>query len=368
MSNKKHIELNNQCIMITGAAGFIGFHLVQKLLKELKGIKIIGLDSMTEYTPIELKKWRLNQCRKAALLYQADCSNYTPANEYIFEKIDISDKEKLENVFFKYSPDIVVNLAAQAGVRNSITDPYSYVNSNLVGMMNVLECCRNRGCSFQHLVFASSSSVYGGNQKIPFAENDFVDHPVSLYAATKKSDELLAYSYSSLYGIPMTGLRFFTVYGPAGRHDMAYFSFTERLRGNDKIRIFNFGDCRRDFTYIDDIVEGIFRVIQSPPGKITDDNGFLLPPYSIYNIGNCHPENLMDFVHILAEELIRAEVLPGDFDIENHIEKVPMQLGDVPVTYADTSKLERDFGFKPATDLRTGLRRFAEWYKDYYRV
>ena len=353
---KHKIELNKKRIVITGVAGFVGFNLAVYLFERIKPEILIGVDCITDYNPVALKEYRLNQIDKIAK--ESDSS-------WVFHKIDISDSKALVEIFDKYSPHIVVNLAAQGGVRYSITNPGAYKRSNLDGFYNILECCRNDK-SMEHLVYASSSSVYGGRTEVPFRETDAVDNPVSLYAATKKSNELLAHSYSKLYDIPSTGLRFFTVYGPAGRTDMAYFSFTEKLRRGEKIDIFNYGNCQRDFTYIDDIVEGIIKVIQGAPARTTGEDGLPIAPYEIYNIGNSHPENLLDFVHILAEELIRAEVLDKDFDIESHINLVPMQPGDVPITYADTSKLERDYGFKPATDLRTGLRRFAEWYKEYY--
>lgn len=357
------VNKKNAIIIITGAAGFIGANLVMYLLEICEGATIIGIDNLNDYYDVSLKERRLSLITEKSKI---------ASSTFIFEQSDISDKENLSKVFGEEKPSIVVNLAAQAGVRHSIENPDAYVNSNLIGFYNILEACRhsydNGQPGVQHLVYASSSSVYGGNKKVPFSEDDRVDNPVSLYAATKKSNELLAHSYSKLYNIPCTGLRFFTVYGPAGRPDMAYFSFTEKLRNGEKIKIFNYGNCQRDFTYVDDIVEGIVKVIQSPPEKSVGDDGLPIPPYSIYNIGNSHPESLMDFVYILAEELIRAEVLDKDFDIEAHMEKVPMQPGDVPVTYADTDKLEWDFGYKPSTSLRDGLQKFAEWYKEYYKV
>ena len=354
----KHIiAFNDKSIIITGAAGFIGSYLAMRLLETCKGARIIGIDCLTDYNPIALKEYRLNQINNYA-------KNSSSSWEFI--KIGIGDAAAVQMIFDKYSPHIVVNLAAQAGVRYSISNPAAYIHSNLNGFFNVLEGCRHDP-NIEHLIFASSSSVYG-NKKVPFSEEDRVDNPVSLYAATKKSNELLAYSYSKLYDIPTTGLRFFTVYGPAGRPDMAYFGFTEKLRRGENIDIFNYGECKRDFTYIDDIVEGIVRVIQGVPDRTTGEDGLPIAPYEIYNIGNSKPENLMDFVHILAEELIRAGVLADDFDIEAHMNLVEMQPGDVPITYADTSKLERDYGYRPSTDLREGLRKFAQWYKGYYKL
>lgn len=352
------ITLNDKSIIISGAAGFIGSNLATRLLKTYKGARIIGIDCLTDYNPIALKEYHLNQINNYA-------KNSSSSWEFI--KIDIGDAAAVQMIFDKYSPHIVVNLAAQAGVRYSISNPAVYIHSNLNGFFNILECCRH-DTNIEHLIFASSSSVYGGNKKVPFSEEDRVDNPVSLYAATKKSNELLAYSYSKLYDIPTTGLRFFTVYGPAGRPDMAYFGFTEKLRRGENIDIFNYGECKRDFTYIDDIVEGIVRVMQGAPDRTTGEDGLPIAPYEIYNIGNSKPENLMDFVHILAEELIRAEVLADDFDIEAHMNLVEMQPGDVPITYADTSKLERDYGYRPSTDLREGLRKFVQWYKEYYKL
>ena len=361
MGHMSRINLNNKTILITGAAGFIGANLIIKLLKYVEKGMIIGIDNLNDYYDVKLKRYRLKLIDLT--VNSGVCSNFE------FIQGDISDSNTVQVLFQKYNPSIVVNLAAQAGVRYSITNPDVYINSNLIGFYNILEACR---CSYQysggveHLVYASSSSVYGGNTKIPFSEADFVDNPVSLYAATKKSNELLAHSYSKLYNIPTTGLRFFTVYGPAGRPDMAYFTFTDKLRKGESIQIFNYGNCKRDFTFIDDIVEGILLVMQGPPEKMNGADGLPLPPYNIYNIGNSHPENLLDFVGILSEELVKAGVLDSSFDFECHRELVPMQPGDVPVTYADTHKLEKDFGFKPSTDLRTGLRSFAEWYKEYY--
>ncbi len=355
--------LKMKTILVTGCAGFIGANLTLRLLDECRHAAIIGIDNLNDYYDIRLKEYRLNRILENAS--KSECP-------FLFKQLDISDPDHIKGIFSEFRPSVVVNLAAQAGVRYSIENPDAYINSNIYGFYNILEACRysyNDGQpGVQHLVYASSSSVYGGNKKVPFGEDDPVDHPVSLYAATKKSNELMAHAYSKLYNIPCTGLRFFTVYGPAGRPDMAYFSFTEKLRRAEKIQIFNYGDCRRDFTYIDDIVEGIVKVIQSPPGKLTGPDGLAIPPYAIYNIGNSHPENLMEFVSVLSEELIRAKVLSPDFDIGSHMELIPMQKGDVPVTYADTSKLEQDFGYRPHTDLRIGLRFFAEWYKNYYNI
>ena len=344
------IELNNKTILITGSSGFIGSFLCKRLLNEYNNIKIIGLDNMNSYYDVSLKEYRLNELSKY--------------NNYTFIKGNLADKELINKIFNEYKPEIVVNLAAQAGVRYSITNPDTYIESNIIGFYNILEACRNH--PVVHLVYASSSSVYGGNTKVPFSTDDKVDNPVSLYAATKKSNELLAHCYSKLYNIPSTGLRFFTVYGPAGRPDMAYFGFTNKLIKGEKIQIFNYGNCKRDFTYVDDIVEGIIRVMQGAPEKKNGEDGLPIPPYAVYNIGNSNPENLLNFVEILQEELIRAGVLPKDYDFESHKELVPMQPGDVPVTYADTTPLEKDYGFKPSTDLRTGLRKFAEWYKEFY--
>lgn len=336
--------------LITGVAGFIGSNLAKKILKDEKDINIIGLDNINDYYDVELKEYRLKKLKKN--------------NNFIFIKGDLSDKECVENIFKEYRPSIVVNLAAQAGVRYSIINPDAYIRSNIIGFYNILECCRHY--PVEHLVYASSSSVYGGNKKIPFSTDDKVDTPVSLYAATKKSNELLAHAYSKLYNIPSTGLRFFTVYGPAGRPDMAYFGFTNKLLKGETIKIFNYGNCKRDFTYIDDIIEGITKIMKKPPEKKIGEDGLRISPYKIYNIGNGHPVNLLDFVQILQEELIRAKVLPSDYNFEAHKELVAMQPGDVPITYADTTPLEKDFGFKPNTSLRDGLRKFAEWYKEFY--
>lgn len=335
---------------ITGSSGFIGSNLAKRILNEEDNVLVIGLDNMNNYYDVKIKEWRLAQLNKF--------------DNFKFIKGDLADKETVENIFKEYHPNIVVNLAAQAGVRYSITNPDAYIQSNLIGFYNILECCRNY--PVEHLVYASSSSVYGSNKKVPYSTDDKVDNPVSLYAATKKSNELMAHSYSKLYNIPSTGLRFFTVYGPAGRPDMAYFGFTNKLINGETIKIFNYGNCKRDFTYIDDIVEGIIRVMKKAPEKKNGEDGLPIPPYKIYNIGNSHPENLLDFVQILQEELIRAGVFPKDYDFEAHKELVPMQAGDVPITFADTTPLERDFGFKPSTALRDGLRKFAEWYKEFY--
>lgn len=346
----KKICLEGKKIFITGVAGFIGSNLAKRILSEIENAKIIGLDNMNDYYDVNIKKSRL----EALVTFK----------NFEFIKGNLADKETVESIFKKYNPEIVVNLAAQAGVRYSIINPDAYIESNLIGFYNILECCRHY--PVEHLVYASSSSVYGSNKKVPYSTDDKVDNPVSLYAATKKSNELLAHSYSKLYNIPATGLRFFTVYGPAGRPDMAYFGFTNKLLAGEKIKIFNYGNCKRDFTYIDDIIEGVIRVMKGAPDKIIGEDGLPIPPYAIYNIGNGNPENLFDFVTILQEELVRAEVLPQDYDFESHKELVPMQPGDVPVTFADTSPLERDYGFKPNTSLRTGLRKFAEWYKKFY--
>ena len=344
-------------ILVTGSAGFIGSNLVLRLLKTESPVEIVGFDSVNDYYDPSLKEWRLKQIEK--------CAAEHPESKYTFVKGNLADKALIDNLFEQHHFDIVVNLAAQAGVRYSITNPGAYVESNLIGFYNILEACRNY--PVEHLVYASSSSVYGGNTKVPFSEEDKVDNPVSLYAATKKSNELLAHSYSKLYNIPSTGLRFFTVYGPAGRPDMAYFGFTNKLLKGETIKIFNYGNCKRDFTFVEDIVEGVQRVMHKAPEKRVGADGLPLPPYKVYNIGNSSPENLLDFVQILQEELIRAGVLPADYDFESHKELVPMQPGDVPVTFADTSALERDFGFRPSTSLREGLRRFAEWYKEFYK-
>lgn len=349
--------MKNKTILITGVAGFIGAFLAIELL-ENEQVTIIGLDSMNDYYEVSLKKWRLEKIAEAA--------KANPASKWVFIQGNMADKALTDSIFAEYKPNIVVNLAAQAGVRYSITNPDAYIESNIIGFYNILEACRYN--PVEHLVYASSSSVYGGNKKVPFSTEDKVDNPVSLYAATKKTDELLAHAYAKLYNIPSTGLRFFTVYGPAGRPDMAYFGFTNKLLKDETISIFNYGNCKRDFTYIDDIVEGIIRVMAKPPEKMNGGDGLPIPPYKVYNIGNGHPENLMDFVQILSEELVRAKVLPGDYNFESHKKLVPMQPGDVPITYADTEALERDFGFKPHTSLREGLRNFAEWYKDYYKI
>lgn len=349
---KYNISLENKTILITGVAGFIGSNLANRLLQEVSNVHVIGIDSITDYYDINIKKERLNSLIKH--------SNFT------FIKGNIADKKEIDNIFINYSPTLVVNLAAQAGVRYSITNPDAYIESNIIGFYNILEVCRHH--EVEHLVYASSSSVYGSNTKIPYSTDDKVDNPVSLYAATKKSNELMAHAYSKLYNIPSTGLRFFTVYGPAGRPDMAYFGFTNKLREGKKIQIFNYGNCKRDFTYIDDIVEGIMRVIQHAPEKKTGEDGLPIPPYKVYNIGNNTPENLLDFVSILQEELIRANVLPQNYDFEAHKELVPMQPGDVPITYANTTPLEQDFGFRPSTPLRTGLRKFADWYANFYGI
>ena len=342
--------LNNKTVFVTGVAGFIGSNLAKRLLKEFDGIKVVGIDNMNDYYDVSIKEWRLKELQ----------SN----TSFTFFKGSIADKEIINNIFEEYKPSVVVNLAAQAGVRYSITNPDAYIEANLIGFYNILEACRHN--EVEHLVYASSSSVYGSNKKVPYSTEDKVDNPVSLYAATKKSNELMAHAYSKLYNIPSTGLRFFTVYGPAGRPDMAYFGFTNKLRNNETIKIFNYGNCKRDFTYIDDIVEGIIRVMKNVPEKKIGEDGLPVPPYSVYNIGNNHPENLLDFVDILQQELISAGVLPSDYDFESHKELVAMQPGDVPVTYADTTPLEQDFGFKPNTSLRSGLRSFAKWYKEFY--
>lgn len=344
-------------VLVTGAAGFIGSNLCMRLLEEQLDTLVVGLDNLNTYYDVNIKQWRLEQLTKFG-------------NRFVFVKGNIADKALVDKLFDEYQPQIVVNLAAQAGVRYSITNPGAYIESNLIGFYNILEACRHSYDEgregVKHLVYASSSSVYGSNKKVPYSTDDKVDNPVSLYAATKKSNELMAHAYSKLYDIPSTGLRFFTVYGPAGRPDMAYFGFTDKLLKGEKIKIFNYGNCKRDFTYVDDIVEGVMRVMAKDPERRMGEDGLPIPPYKVYNIGNNHPENLLDFVQILQEELIRAGVLPADYDFEAHKELVPMQPGDVPVTYADTTALGRDFGFKPNTSLREGLRNFAEWYKDFY--
>lgn len=352
---EKNVKLNGRTVLITGVAGFIGANLAKRLLQDIPDIKVVGIDNMNDYYDVRLKEERL----KALSSFSS----------FVFIKGDIADKSTIDKLFTEYQPSVVINLAAQAGVRYSITTPDAYVASNLIGFYNILEACRhsydNGQTGVEHLVYASSSSVYGSNKKVPYSTDDKVDNPVSLYAATKKSNELMAHAYSKLYNTPSTGLRFFTVYGPAGRPDMAYFGFTDKLVKGDTIKIFNYGNCKRDFTYIDDIVEGIVRVMQHAPEKQNGEDGLPIPPYKVYNIGNNNPENLLDFVTILQEELLRAGVLPADYDFEAHKELVPMQPGDVPVTYADTTPLECDFGFKPSTSLREGLRIFAEWYKNY---
>lgn len=357
-SVKTKIDLSGKTVLVTGAAGFIGSFLSERLLSDFEDIRVIGFDSVNDYYDIRLKESRLEKLQKH--------------RNFIFIKANLADKDKVSEVFREYSPQIVVNLAAQAGVRYSITNPDAYIESNIIGFYNILEACRHSyddgATPVEHLVYASSSSVYGSNKKVPYSTDDKVDNPVSLYAATKKSDELMAHAYSKLYNIPSTGLRFFTVYGPAGRPDMAYFGFTNKLLRGETIRIFNYGNCKRDFTYIDDIVEGVVRVMQGAPERKDGEDGLPVPPYAVYNIGNQNPENLLDFVDILQQELIAAGVLPNDYDFEAHKQLVPMQPGDVPVTYADTTPLERDYGYKPSTDLRTGLRNFARWYKDFYKI
>lgn len=351
-----YVDLKNKTVLVTGAAGFIGSNLVKRLYQDIEDVTVIGIDNMNDYYDVRLKETRLSELREYS--------------SFVFVGGSIADKALIVDIFEKYKPQVVVNLAAQAGVRYSIINPDAYVDSNLIGFYNILEACRHSydegNTPVEHLVYASSSSVYGSNKKVPYSTDDKVDNPVSLYAATKKSNELMAHAYSKLYNIPSTGLRFFTVYGPCGRPDMAYFGFTDKLRAGKTIRIFNYGNCKRDFTYIDDIVTGVEKVMQKAPERMNGEDGLPIPPYSLYNIGNNNPENLLDFVQILSEELVRAGVLPADYDFESHKELVPMQPGDVPVTYADTSALEQDFGFKPSTDLRTGLRRFAEWYKEFY--
>ena len=354
---KDHIHLDNKTILITGAAGFIGSNLVMRLLKETSNATIVGVDCLTDYNPIELKEWRLNQIDSIA---------NNSKSKWIFIKGDIADKKLVDELFQTYEFAVSVNLAAQAGVRYSITNPDAYVHSNMIGFFNLLEAAR-QDKKMEHFVYASSSSVYGGNKKVPFSTDDKVDNPVSLYAATKKSNELMAHAYSKLYNFPTTGLRFFTVYGPAGRTDMFYFSATNNLRAGKTIKIFNYGNCKRDFTYIDDIVEGVIRVMKGAPKKQVGEDGLPIPPYSVYNIGGGTPENLLDYIDTLQKELIRAKVLPADYDFDAHKELVPMQPGDVPVTYADSSALERDYGFTPKISIQEGLRKFAEWYKEFYK-
>ena len=346
------INFENKTIFVTGASGFIGANLVKRILTSEPSAKVIGLDSMNDYYDVRIKEARLAELQQFP--------------DYTFVKGNLADKALITSIFEQYHPEIVVDLGAQAGVRYSITNPDAYIESNMIGFYNILEACRHY--PVEHLVYASSSSVYGSNKKVPYSTDDKVDNPVSLYAATKKSNELMAHAYSKLYNIPSTGLRFFTVYGPAGRPDMAYFGFTNKLRDGKTIQIFNYGNCKRDFTYVDDIVEGVVRVMKKAPEKKTGEDGLPVPPYAVYNIGNSNPENLLDFVQILSEELVRAGVLPADYDFDAHKELVPMQPGDVPITYADTSALERDFGFKPHTPLREGLRKFAEWYKEFYHI
>ena len=382
-----NIDLTGKTVFLTGVAGFIGSNLAKQLLKTVKNIHIVGIDSMNDYYDVRLKEARLKEIEEIAAQASGASPSHGEENRegtpFTFIRGNIADRTLIDRIFAEYHPQIVVNLAAQAGVRYSITNPDAYIESNLIGFYNILEACRHanetpslnregRGGSqvsveVEHLVYASSSSVYGSNKKVPYSTDDKVDNPVSLYAATKKSNELLAHAYSKLYNIPSTGLRFFTVYGPAGRPDMAYFGFTNKLREGKTIQIFNYGNCKRDFTYVDDIVEGIQRVMQHAPEKKIGDDGLPIPPYKVYNIGNSAPENLLDFVTILQEELVRAGVLPADYDFESHKQLVPMQPGDVPVTYADTTPLEQDFGFRPNTPLREGLRRFAEWYAEYYK-
>lgn len=361
---ERNVDLKNKTILVTGAAGFIGSNLILELLRCVEPVSIVGIDNLCDYYDVAIKEYRMRQIEKLAEEREACGSRWT------FIKGSIADKGAIDSLFARYQPDVVVNLAAQAGVRYSITNPDAYIESNLIGFYNILEACRHSyddgANGVSHLVYASSSSVYGTNKTVPYSTEDKVDNPVSLYAATKKSNELMAHAYSKLYNIPSTGLRFFTVYGPAGRPDMAYFGFTNKLRAGQTIEIFNYGNCKRDFTYIDDIVEGVKRVMQCAPERITGEDGLPIPPYRVYNIGNNQPENLLDFVDILQQELIRAGVLPENYDFEAHKQLVPMQPGDVPVTYADTAPLEQDFGFRPGTDLREGLRSFAEWYKSFY--
>ena len=355
---QNNVDLKNKTVLVTGAAGFIGANLVKELLRTQTAIKVIGVDNVNDYYDVSIKEYRLEEIQKLVAKESE--------NSWEFLRGNIADKIFIENIFKKYKPAVVVNLAAQAGVRYSITNPDVYIEANIIGFYNILEACRNY--PVEHLVYASSSSVYGSNKKVPYSIEDKVDNPVSLYAATKKSNELMAHAYSKLYNIPSTGLRFFTVYGPAGRPDMAYFGFTNKLIKGDKIQIFNYGNCKRDFTYVDDIVEGVKRVMLCAPEKKNGEDGLPLPPYRVYNIGNNSPENLLDFVDILQQELIEVEVLPKDYDFDAHKELVPMQAGDVPVTFADTTALENDFGFKPSTSLREGLKKFAKWYKEFYKV
>ena len=359
VKDMQKIDLEGKVVLVTGAAGFIGSNLVIELFKTIDDIKVVGIDNMNNYYDVSIKEWRLKEIEKLG-------------GQWTFIKGDISDKNVIDKIFSDYKPSVVVNLAAQAGVRYSITNPDAYIQSNLIGFYNILEACRhsydNGEIGVEHLVYASSSSVYGTNKKVPYSTDDKVDNPVSLYAATKKSNELMAHAYCKLYNIPATGLRFFTVYGPAGRPDMAYFGFTNKLLKGETIQIFNYGNCKRDFTYVDDIVEGVKRVMQGAPERKNGEDGLPLPPYAVYNIGNQNPENLLDFVDILQQELINAGVLPADYDFESHKKLVPMQPGDVPITYADTEPLERDYGFKPSTPLREGLRKFAQWYKEFYKV
>lgn len=357
----QNVTLEGKTVLITGAAGFIGSNLVLELLRTTTPVTIVGIDNMNDYYDVSIKEYRLNKIEEEVKKHAG--------SSWVFIKDSIANKEIINKIFEKYKPNVVVNLAAQAGVRYSITNPDVYIESNLIGFYNILEACRHSYDSYdgvEHLVYASSSSVYGSNKKVPYSTDDKVDNPVSLYAATKKSNELMAHAYSKLYNIPSTGLRFFTVYGPAGRPDMAYFGFTNKLRAGDTIQIFNYGNCKRDFTYVDDIVEGVKRVMKAAPEKKNGEDGLPIPPYAVYNIGNNQPENLLEFVDILQQELIRAEVLPANYDFDAHKKLVPMQPGDVPVTYADTTALENDFGFKPDTSLRDGLRKFAEWYKAFY--
>lgn len=359
VKDMQKIDLEGKVVLVTGAAGFIGSNLVIELFKTIDDIKVVGIDNMNNYYDVSIKEWRLKEIEKLG-------------GQWTFIKGDISDKNVIDKIFSDYKPSVVVNLAAQAGVRYSITNPDAYIQSNLIGFYNILEACRhsydNGETGVEHLVYASSSSVYGTNKKVPYSTDDKVDNPVSLYAATKKSNELMAHAYCKLYNIPATGLRFFTVYGPAGRPDMAYFGFTNKLLKGETIQIFNYGNCKRDFTYVDDIVEGVKRVMQGAPERKNGEDGLPLPPYAVYNIGNQNPENLLDFVDILQQELINSGVLPADYDFESHKKLVPMQPGDVPITYADTEPLERDYGFKPSTPLREGLRKFAQWYKEFYKV